>query len=276
MKKNSIKIKEFINRSIGEWKSSRSTHTLAFNEFENTNSDISISFIPINDKQVEDLLVKFEFNNKPEFAVSITWQSRSDWTDEIQVKKDRKRVELSLKSVSEERRRDTVQAWKNEERANQIMRVAAERVGWDDAKTAEISSAMTESFGTLYGALEECAISDSALIDAGFEGDWTGVVTSLAMENIIPPFVEIRGVFEIQVWGEEGVYAIRDALLGAEACADGLEEVTLTCHYDGAPSYRVDIRAPDYQVAESLWESAVEAVKKSMSTVNGSLSIDRS
>ncbi len=194
----------------------------------------------------------------------------------IQVKKDRKRVELSLKSVSEERRRDTVQAWKNEERANQIMRVAAERIGWDDTKSAEISNAMTESFGTLYGALEECAISDTALIDAGFEGDWTGVVTSLAMENIIPPFVEIRGVFDIQVWGEEGVYAIRDALLEAEACAGGLEEVTLTCHYDGAPSYRVDIRAPDYQVAESLWESAVEAVKKSMSTVNGSLSIDRS
>ena len=33
----------------------------------------------------------------------------------IQVKKDRKRVELSLKSVSEERRRETVQSWKNEE-----------------------------------------------------------------------------------------------------------------------------------------------------------------
>ena len=95
------------------------------------------------------------------------------------------------------------------------------------------------------------------------------------MENIIPPFVEIRGVLEIQVWGEEGVYAIRDALLDAEACAEGLEEVTLSCHYDGAPNYRIDIRAPDYQAAESVWESAVDAVKKSMSTVDGSLSIDR-
>lgn len=156
------------------------------------------------------------------------------------------------------------------------MRVASERVGWDEGKNSEISNSMIEAFGTLYGALEECAISENALIDAGFEGDWTSVVTSLAMENIIPPFVEIRGVFEIQVWGEKGVYAIRDALLDAEACVEGLEEVTLTCHYDGAPSYRVDIRAPDYQMAESLWESAVEAVKKSMSTVDGSLSIDRS
>jgi len=155
------------------------------------------------------------------------------------------------------------------------MRVASERVGWDDNKSTEISNSMIETFGTLYGALEECAISESALTDAGFEGDWTDVVTSLAMENIIPPFVEIRGVLEIQVWGEEGVYAIRDALLDAEACAEGLEEVTLSCHYDGAPNYRIDIRAPDYQAAESVWESAVDAVKKSMSTVDGSLSIDR-
>ena len=175
----------------------------------------------------------------------------------IQVKKDRKRVELSLKSVSEERRRDTVQAWKNEERAIQIMRVASERVGWDENKRGDISSQMTEAFGTLYGALEECAISETSLIDAGFE-------------------VEIRGVFEIQVWGEEGVYAIRDALVEAESCAEGLEDVTLTCHYDGAPSYRVDIRAPDYQAAESVWISAVKAVESSMSSVDGSLSIERS
>jgi len=193
----------------------------------------------------------------------------------IQVKKDRKRVELSLKSVSEERRRETVQSWKNEERANQIMRVASERIGWGEDETVTISGEMTETFGTLYGALEECAISETALSDSGFEGDWIGVVTSLAVENIVPPFVEIRGTLDIQVWGEEGVYAIRDALLEAEACAEGVEDVTLTCHYDGAPHYRVDIRAPDYQAAESVWEAATSAVEKRMSSVDGSLSIER-
>ena len=71
----------------------------------------------------------------------------------IQVKKDRKRVELSLKSVSEERRRETVQSWKNEERANQIMRVASERIGWDEEKTSTVSGEMIEAFGTLYLSL---------------------------------------------------------------------------------------------------------------------------
>ena len=89
MKKNSITTKEFIDKSIGEWKSARSTHTLAFNEFENTNSDISISFLATTDKQVKNLLEKIEGNKEPEFALSIIWQSKSDWADENERKKDK-------------------------------------------------------------------------------------------------------------------------------------------------------------------------------------------
>ncbi|HJN70824.1 MAG TPA: S1 RNA-binding domain-containing protein, partial [Candidatus Thalassarchaeaceae archaeon] len=88
----------------------------------------------------------------------------------IGIKKDRERVDLSIKSVSEERKRDTLQSWKNEQRARQIMNVASERIGWDEDKTLEISDEMMEIFGTLYGALEECAISETALSDNGFSG----------------------------------------------------------------------------------------------------------
>ena len=193
----------------------------------------------------------------------------------IGVKVERESISLSIKSVSEERRRDTLQSWKNEQRATQIMKVAAERVGWDGEKIEAVSDEMKEGFGSLYGALEECAISESALEDAGFQGSWIEVVTELAVENIVPPFVEIRGIFDIEVWGPEGVNAIRQALLSAEACADNLEEVVLTCNYDGAPHYRVDIRAPNYPVAESLWEAAQKAVIESIGSVEGSIAIER-
>ena len=193
----------------------------------------------------------------------------------IQVKRSKERIELSIKSVSDERKRATLQAWKNRKRASQIMRVAAERVGWEEQRTAEVCDEMREIFGTLYGALEECAMSENALSEVGFTGDWMNVVTELAVENIVPPFVEIRGEFDLQVWGPEGVNAIRETLLAAEACAVGLEEVTLTCHYDGAPHYRVDIRAPDYQAAESVWEAAQKAASERMSSVEGTISVER-
>ena len=193
----------------------------------------------------------------------------------VTIKKDRERVDLSIKAVSAERRKDTLQKWKNQQRANQIMRVAAQRVNWDEEKTEAISEEMIEQFGSLYGALEECAISETALSDSGFTGKWMKVVTELAVENIVPPFVEIRGIFDIEVWGSEGVGAIRDALSAAELVVGDEEEVTLTCHYDGAPHYRVDIRAPDYSLAESSWEAAKKAATEKINSVEGSISIER-
>ena len=193
----------------------------------------------------------------------------------IGVSVERESITLSIKSVSEERKRDTLQEWKNEQRATQIMRVAAERVSWEDGKTEAISDEIREVFGSLYAALEECAISEKALSDAGFSGKWIDVVTELAVENIVPPFVEIRGIFDIRVWGPEGVGAIIDALTAAEKCSEGLEDVELTCHYDGAPEYRVDIRAPDYPSAESVWENAMQAAEESIASVEGSIAIER-
>ena len=111
--------------------------------------------------------------------------------------------------------------------------------------------------------------------EAGFEGDLIGVVTELEIENMCQPFVEIRGLFDIKVWGPEGVDAISGALQAAEDCADGEDEVTLTCHYDGAPNYRVDIKAPDYPSAEAVWEAAQEAASKKIGSVEGSIAIER-
>ena len=78
----------------------------------------------------------------------------------IGIKKDRDSISLSIKSVSEERRRGALQSWKNEQRATQIMKVAADRIGWKEEDVSTISEEMKEAFGSLYGALEECAINE--------------------------------------------------------------------------------------------------------------------
>ncbi len=67
------------------------------------------------------------------------------------VKKERKSVELSLKSVSEERRREAMQAWKNDNRARQLMKIVGERSGWSDDETATTQEELIVAFGELYG-----------------------------------------------------------------------------------------------------------------------------
>ena len=110
----------------------------------------------------------------------------------LKVRRDKKSVELSIKSVSDERRRDTLQRWKNNQRAGQLLRIVGERSGWDEAKVELMNTELIETFGALYTAFEETAIENDALANEGLEGDWTSVFIEIAIENIIPEFVHKR------------------------------------------------------------------------------------
>ena len=82
MTKNLTTINQFIDKSIGEWKSIRSTHTLAFQEFENSTSKILIKHINKKNKKVVEIFNNFKFNlNLDSIAISINWQAISDWDD---------------------------------------------------------------------------------------------------------------------------------------------------------------------------------------------------
>ena len=82
LKKNLITIKEFIDKSIGEWKSIRSTHTLAFQEFENTNSTLKITYQDIESEEVLEIKNKLKFSKNISFAIKISWKSISEWSTE--------------------------------------------------------------------------------------------------------------------------------------------------------------------------------------------------
>ena len=81
MTKNLIIINQFIDKSIGEWKSIRSTHTLAFQEFENSTSKIYIKHINNKNKKVVEIFKNYKFSlNLESIAISINWQAIiSDW-----------------------------------------------------------------------------------------------------------------------------------------------------------------------------------------------------
>jgi translation initiation factor 2 subunit 1 len=193
----------------------------------------------------------------------------------LRTRKDGSSLELSLKAVSEERRRETLQAWKNEGRAAQLLRVLGEKIGWDEAEIKHTQEEMIDAFGNLYGAFEDAALNEKALEEAGFEGDWIAKFNEIAVENIIPPFVEIRARFEISVIVEQGIEVIRKALCSAEELTDEEADIKVECFYDGAPFYRIEIRAPDYQVGEATWDEVNNRVIGAVEDSGGSASSER-
>lgn len=193
----------------------------------------------------------------------------------MRTRRDGTSLELSLKSVSEERRRDRLQEWKNEQRAQQLLKVLGEKIGWSTTDLEEQSTELVDAFGTLYTAFEEAAMQEGALTNAGFEGDWLEGFIEIAVENIIPPFVEVRGILTLSINAVNGVSVIQEALKAAEALTNEGEEIDVKCYYDGAPNYRLELRAPDFKIAESLWEQSTNAVTEHMIQAGGEATATR-
>ena len=80
-----MNIEEFFLKSIGEWNSMRSGHSLAFQEFEEIRSKIKIIPAKRNDSRVIKLLkdnqVAINEDNK---AFLINWEAKSEWEEESQ------------------------------------------------------------------------------------------------------------------------------------------------------------------------------------------------
>ena len=97
------------------------------------------------------------------------------------------------------------------------------------------------------------------MADAGYDDDWVPQFIEIAVENIVPPFVEIRGNFQLKSENTNGVEIVRDALLAAESFTNEEQEISVECFYDGSPNYRIELKAPDFKTAEEIWEKATQA-----------------
>lgn len=78
-----MNIDEFVQLSLGEWRSQRSAHHLAFQHFEAVTSEIEIIGLEVEDSQVIELCKVNDID--PKLAISpfkMTWQGESDWDED--------------------------------------------------------------------------------------------------------------------------------------------------------------------------------------------------
>lgn len=179
----------------------------------------------------------------------------------INVDQNRGHVDLSLKRVNEHQRRETISAWKNEQKAEKLLEILAKDLKKKpEDLLKEFGFKMVETYGSLYAAFEAASVNEEQLEEDGFKGAWAKKFVEIAKENIQVPFVHVKGFVELQSYAKDGVAEVREALELAEESE--YEDVEIEVQYVGAPRYRIRVKAPDYKVAEEqLRESADRAVK---------------
>lgn len=79
-----MNLQSFVERSEGQWRSMRSGHSLAFQQFEEVLSQITIECLDLSDKRVIDL-IKSESGSgsglagTPACPFRMEWSAESDW-----------------------------------------------------------------------------------------------------------------------------------------------------------------------------------------------------
>ncbi|ADD08961.1 translation initiation factor IF-2 subunit alpha [Candidatus Aciduliprofundum boonei] len=181
----------------------------------------------------------------------------------LRVDPSRGHIDLSLKRVNEHQRRDKIQEWKNEKKAEKLFEIVAQRLGKDVGECyEEFGYDLIEHFGTLFAAFEESAINEEVLKDEGFEGDWIDTFVQVAKENIVPPYVRISGYLELTTTAPDGIEHIKKVL-------QDIEEEDIVVTYMGAPRYRINVRAEDYKTAEELLQNAANKALEEFKELGG-------
>ncbi len=181
-------------------------------------------------------------------------------------------IDLSLKSVNEHQKREKIQQWKNEKKAEKLIEIIAERMNITvDAAYDLFGNELLEVYETLYGAFES-AVADKEDFVADFSGDWLDTFLEVAAENVAAPSVQIDGILEMSSSAPNGMELIKNALLKGLEAADGAK-VEITCV--GCPKYRIVVNASEYKEAEDVMKKVSTAAIKALTKNGGSAELKR-
>lgn len=183
-------------------------------------------------------------------------------------------IDLSLKSVNDHQKREKIQQWKNEKKAEKLIEIVAERLAIPiDTAFDQFGNDLLESYETLYSAFENIAVSPDELRDDYPGAAWVETFIEVAVENVTPPFVQIDGILEMKSLDPNGVELIKDALVKGLEAANKDDIVDITCI--GSPRYRIVITADEYKEAEDIMKNISSAAINALVKAGGEATLKR-
>ncbi|SEO41049.1 translation initiation factor 2 subunit alpha (aeIF-2a) [Halogranum amylolyticum] len=193
----------------------------------------------------------------------------------LDIDESSQQIDLSIKDVNEHQRKDKIQDWKNEQKADKWMTIAfGEDVS--DEQYGAVANALLAEYDSLYDSFEQSAIHGmEALEDVDLEDEEKQAVVQTARENVSVPYVNVTGYIDLRCPTADGVDDIKEALQAAEGNGEIPEEVELTVAYVGSPEYRIKVKAPDYKTAESELEASARRAREAIEAIGGSAEYHR-
>jgi translation initiation factor 2 subunit 1 len=194
----------------------------------------------------------------------------------LRVRADKGQVDLSRRRVTKRDKKEKVQSWKKDRKAESLLRTASEKLNISFEEAYEKAGVLIENnFGELYAGLEKTAKDGvDVLLNLGIEKELAVTLGEIAKEKIQISLVSVKGILNLQNPKPKGVLIIKDTLKLAKEIGES-EGGVITVYLVSPPKYRIIVESEDYKSAEGILEKATSSAINFISKNSGKGSFKR-
>ncbi|GAB6946271.1 translation initiation factor IF-2 subunit alpha [Vulcanisaeta sp. JCM 16161] len=195
----------------------------------------------------------------------------------IRVDARRKLIDVSLRKVKEEEKREKLTKWKRTLRGVKLLELVAKKLNMSlDKALQDFGWKLEDYYGDFLSIFENVAkYGPDDLRKLGLNDDVINAIMEIAKERVEVEPVEISGIIRMISIKPDGVRHVRDVLLKAMELAkkEGAESVKI--YTIGPPRYRIDIVGKDPKKLEQVLKDVVNLVTTEIKKRGGEASFTR-
>lgn len=179
----------------------------------------------------------------------------------IRVDELKKQIDISLKRVSEQERKDKLIQWKRFQRGNKLVEIVAEKTKLSRDKIKEELYKVSEDLLSVFEKVAE--EGDKAISNLNFPEEIKKAIADVAKEHIKIQYAEASAEFSLFTTKTNGISFIKNSINEAlNAALSNNKVISYKIYTLGSPRYKFDIKAPDYEIAERVMETFEDTLRK--------------
>ena len=180
----------------------------------------------------------------------------------IRVDSARTEVDLSLRQVSGEDRKQKLLSIKRYDKSKSIFDTLQTKAKLTEDQKNEYFDKVENQFGTVYSGLEELIRDRNESFDKlGIPEKVVAELANISKSKISIPMVNVTGIIQVTTQDPDGINLIKSSMSQVLSNKAG-KKVEIS--YLGSPKYKITVYSEDYKSAEKKLSSAVEKIKKSI------------
>jgi len=180
----------------------------------------------------------------------------------IRVDSARTEVDLSLRQVSGEDRKQKLLSIKRYDKSRSIFDTLQTKAKLTEDQKNEYFDKVENQFGTVYSGLEELIRDRDETFDKlGIPKKVVTELANISKSKISIPMVNVTGIIQVTTQDPDGINLIKNSMSQVLSNKAG-KKVEIS--YLGSPKYKITVYSEDYKSAEKKLSSALEKIKKSI------------